>query len=441
MLAPPFGRARPGHRLTSLTTVALLMIILVTGVAVAVASASGAASSDSRQVALTAGASGRYVIAGDGSVTPIGSSPDLGDGLLGTVAGAALPGGYWTVTSAGAVSAHGTARSLGDLRGVALNRPIVGMAATPTGNGYWLAASDGGIFAYGDARFHGSTGNITLNQPIVGMAPTPTGNGYWLAASDGGIFAFGDARFHGSTGNITLNQPIVGMAPTPTGNGYWLTASDGGIFAFGDATFHGSLGGHWIDDAIGIIATPTGYAIADSGGRVAEFGNTRPGNTHDEWTSPRSGREAAIAADLQDRMNQERLARGQNPLIWDARLAETARSWSISMSVGRFEHSDVTGTLRALGGYDRLAENIYRGSLSYADSGSAHTAFMLSDEHRHTLLASAYTTAAVGVYCDASGELWVTVHFGAPTGHAPTGTRAVTAAHPIADADPTGAAC
>jgi uncharacterized protein YkwD len=399
MLAPPFGRARPGHRLTSLTTVALLMIILVTGVAVAVASASGAASSDSRQVALTAGASGRYVIAGDGSVTPIGSSPDLGDGLLGTVAGAALPGGYWTVTSAGAVSAHGTARSLGDLRGVALNRPIVGMAATPTGNGYWLAASDGGIFAYGDARFHGSTGNITLNQPIVGMAPTPTGNGYWL------------------------------------------TASDGGIFAFGDATFHGSLGGHWIDDAIGIIATPTGYAIADSGGRVAEFGNTRPGNTHDEWTSPRSGREAAIAADLQDRMNQERLARGQNPLIWDARLAETARSWSISMSVGRFEHSDVTGTLRALGGYDRLAENIYRGSLSYADSGSAHTAFMLSDEHRHTLLASAYTTAAVGVYCDASGELWVTVHFGAPTGHAPTGTRAVTAAHPIADADPTGAAC
>ena len=87
------------------------------------------------------------------------------------------------------------------------------------------------------------------------------------------------------------------------------------------------------------------------------------------------------------------------------------------MSAGRFEHSDVTGTLRALGGYDRLAENIYRGSLSYADSGSAHTAFMLSDEHRHTLLASAYTTAAVGVYCDASGELWVTVHFGAPTGH------------------------
>ena len=32
-----------------------------------------------------------------------------------------------------------------------LNRPIVGMAATPDGKGYWLVASDGGIFAFGDA--------------------------------------------------------------------------------------------------------------------------------------------------------------------------------------------------------------------------------------------------------------------------------------------------
>ena len=44
------------------------------------------------------------------------------------------------------------------------------MAATPTGNGYWFVASDGGIFSFGDAVFHGSTGAIALNQPIVGMA-------------------------------------------------------------------------------------------------------------------------------------------------------------------------------------------------------------------------------------------------------------------------------
>ena len=38
------------------------------------------------------------------------------------------------------------------------------------GNGYWLVASDGGIFSFGDASFHGSTGAIALNRPIVGMA-------------------------------------------------------------------------------------------------------------------------------------------------------------------------------------------------------------------------------------------------------------------------------
>nr|MDP9334559.1 hypothetical protein [Actinomycetota bacterium] len=73
-------------------------------------------------------------------------------------------------------------------------------------------AADGVIFAFGDAKFYGSTGAITLNQPIVGMAATPSGNGYWFVAADGGIFSFGDAKFHGSTGSIVLNQPIVGMA-------------------------------------------------------------------------------------------------------------------------------------------------------------------------------------------------------------------------------------
>ena len=127
------------------------------------------------------------------------------------------------------------------------------MAATPDGKGYWLVASDGGIFAFGDAAFYGSTGALTLNKPIVGMAATPdasaigllpataafspsgmppsrvdrgadpqqthrghgrrTGrNWHWLVASDGGIFAFGDAAFYGSTGALTLNKPIVGMA-------------------------------------------------------------------------------------------------------------------------------------------------------------------------------------------------------------------------------------
>ena len=56
-------------------------------------------------------------------------------------------------------------------------------------------ASDGGIFTFGNAPFWGSTGGMALNKPIVGMAPTPTASGYWLVASDGGIFTYGDAQF------------------------------------------------------------------------------------------------------------------------------------------------------------------------------------------------------------------------------------------------------
>ena len=136
-----------------------------------------------------------------------------------------------------------TAGYYGSTGGLHLNKPIVGMAATPDGGGYWLVASDGGVFSFGDATFYGSTGGFTLNKPIVGMATTPDGGGYWLVASDGGVFSFGDATFYGSTGSMVLNKPIVGMAATPDGGGYWLVASDGGVFSFGDATFYGSTGG------------------------------------------------------------------------------------------------------------------------------------------------------------------------------------------------------
>ena len=51
-----------------------------------------------------------------------------------------------------------------------------------TTSGYWEVASDGGIFAFGDAPFYGSTGSLPLNRPIVGMTATPgqllTGNAY-----------------------------------------------------------------------------------------------------------------------------------------------------------------------------------------------------------------------------------------------------------------------
>ena len=162
--------------------------------------------------------------------------------------------GYWLVADDGGVFAYGDVRFFGSTGAIKLNKPVNGMASTPSGLGYWLVASDGGIFAYGDAAFQGSTGALTLNSPIVGMAPTSTGLGYWLVAADGGVFAFGDAKFQGSTGDIKLNSPIVAIAATPTDGGYWLTAADGGVFAFGDAEFQGSAGGSKLNQPVGGVA-------------------------------------------------------------------------------------------------------------------------------------------------------------------------------------------
>ena len=184
--------------------------------------------------------------------------------------------GYWMVASDGGVFAFGAVLYHGSMGGQALNRPIVGIAATPTGKGYWLVATDGGIFAFGDAGYFGSTGDLVLNQPIVGMTATPTGKGYWLVARDGGIFTFGDAEFFGSTGDLTLNQPIVTMAATTSGDGYWLAAGDGGMFTFGDAAFLGSTGSIKLNRPI-VGMTPTGlgngYWLVASDGGIFTFGD------------------------------------------------------------------------------------------------------------------------------------------------------------------------
>ena len=170
-------------------------------------------------------------------------------------------------------------RFYGSTGNIKLNKPVVGMAPTPTGKGYWFVATDGGIFSFGDAKFYGSTGSIKLNKPVVRMASTPSGKGYWLVATDGGIFAFGDAPFYGSTGDIKLNKPVVSMAPNPVGKGYWLVASDGGLFAF-DVPYLGSVPAAKPENYPGAVqmratSTGKGYYIADANGGISAFGDAR----------------------------------------------------------------------------------------------------------------------------------------------------------------------
>jgi hypothetical protein len=167
----------------------------------------------------------------------------------------APPTGYWLTSSDGGVFAHGSAPFKGSEGAHPLNKPIVGMAATPDRQGYWLVASDGGVFTHGDTGFFGSEGAITLNKPIVGMAATPSGHGYWLVASDGGVFTHGDANLYLTLGDRHLNAPIVGLARTPSGHGYWLIASDGGVFTGGDAGFYGSEGGTALTEPVVGMAT------------------------------------------------------------------------------------------------------------------------------------------------------------------------------------------
>ena len=186
------------------------------------------------------------------------------------------PPGYWQVASDGGVFTFGSAQFYGSTGSIKLNKPVVGMAATPDGKGYWLVASDGGIFAYGDAQFHGSTGSMVLNKPIIGMIPTVDGGGYWLIASDGGVFAFGDAPFLGSTGGSAPPYPITAAAPGFLGGGYWMVDANGQVFNYGNAPAEGAPSSAPDAYTISGIA-PThddhGYWLSSWNGNVADFGD------------------------------------------------------------------------------------------------------------------------------------------------------------------------
>jgi hypothetical protein len=182
---------------------------------------------------------GYWQAAADGRVFGFHGAKTCARGASRVVGIAGNTRGYRTVTASGAITAC-RLQHRGSMAGKRLNKPIVGMAATPSGAGYRMVATDGGIFSFGDARYYGSTGAMHLNQPIVGMASTTTGRGYWLVARDGGLFSFGDARYYGSTGGRSIPAPITGMSASPGGKGYWLTGRSGVVYAFGDARSWGN---------------------------------------------------------------------------------------------------------------------------------------------------------------------------------------------------------
>ncbi len=121
----------------------------------------------------------------------------------------------------------------------------------PAPVGYWSPGADGGVFSFGAAGYHGSMAGTHLDAPVVGMAATPTGNGYWLVAADGGVFSFGDAGFRGSMAGTHLDAPVVGMAavgPTVGGRVLLVGTFDGhaGEFSTIQAAVNAAKPGDWI---------------------------------------------------------------------------------------------------------------------------------------------------------------------------------------------------
>jgi hypothetical protein len=117
------------------------------------------------------------------------------------VAMAATPDGegYWLFGADGGVFNLGSAPFHESLAGLPLQADIRAGCAVRAGGtlGYLMAAGDGGTFAFPAEASHGSMGGVGLHAPVIGVAATPTGEGYWLFAEDGGVFAFGDAPFRG----------------------------------------------------------------------------------------------------------------------------------------------------------------------------------------------------------------------------------------------------
>ncbi len=110
-----------------------------------------------------------------------------------------LGSGYAAVDAQGRIATAGPS-SLGDLRTLNLQAPIVDAEGTSTGKGYYMVGADGGVFTFGDAVFHGSVPQVLdgrkLQAPIVSIEVEDTG--YWMVGADGGVFTFGSLPWRGS---------------------------------------------------------------------------------------------------------------------------------------------------------------------------------------------------------------------------------------------------
>ena len=120
-----------------------------------------------------------------------------------------------------------------------------------------------------------------------------------------------------------------------------------------------------------------------------------------------------------DLINEQRRARGESSLVWDAELTRMARLHSENMARQNFfDHIDPQGqnmTMRARAcgvcGWSAIAENIAYNS-GYDDAaGFAVERWMASSKHRANLLREGFTHSGIGVARAADGRVFFTQVF------------------------------
>jgi hypothetical protein len=202
---------------------------------------------------------------------PLGGEPLIG-------AAATRTGqGIWSVTTSGKVHAMGDAPDLGGLD-TPLAAPVAGMTATAEGLGYWVFAADGTVVAFGSAAFHGGTPALVNGEQIVSLTPTADDGGYWLVTNTGKVFSYGNAHPLGSPLGGGLAAPVTAIVASQSGRGYWVVAANGAVFPFGDAARLGSVttldpGDHVV--GLAPTADGAGYWVATAAGAVHPFGTAR----------------------------------------------------------------------------------------------------------------------------------------------------------------------
>ncbi|HLL74258.1 MAG TPA: CAP domain-containing protein [Pyrinomonadaceae bacterium] len=118
-------------------------------------------------------------------------------------------------------------------------------------------------------------------------------------------------------------------------------------------------------------------------------------------------------------VNEERRARGQEPLVWDAELTQLARRHSENMARRNFfSHTDPEGldtadraAVGGVCGWRAIAENIAYNQGFDDPVGFAVERWMQSPKHRENILRPVFTHAGIGVSRGADGRVYFTQVF------------------------------